>query len=41
MTTEAETEVLQLQTKGQLGLPEAGKGEDGTSSRGCRGSITL
>ena len=40
MTTGAETEVLQLQTKERLGLPEAGKGKERSSSRGFRGSMT-
>ena len=30
VTSEAETEALQLRTKGQLGLPQAGKDKGGT-----------
>ena len=38
---EAEAEVLQLQTKEHLGLPESERGKERSSSRGIRGSMAL
>lgn len=37
--TEAELGVMLSQAKGRLGPPDAGRGRDGFSWRGCRGSV--
>lgn len=39
-TMESDTEVLQLQAKEHLGLLEAGKSQEGSSSKSFGGSMT-
>lgn len=41
ITMEAETEVLKLQAKKHLGLPEARRGKEGSSPRAFRESMAL